>query len=99
MTWIFWLVFGLYAAGAVFWTATALAYGLRSAWWHRAEGRALLLGWGSLAAVLDLAAIFRIIRLPLAVIVVLAVIVLSAVDLAGLWQFATVLRLQRRDRS
>lgn len=92
------LGFWLYAVGAVFWTGCAVAYGARSPWWRSPIGRSLFGSWTALACVLILAAVFRLVPLPHAVLLVLAVIVLSAVDVAGLVQLATVLHLQRRDR-
>lgn len=93
------LGFWLYAVGAVFWAACALTYGLRSAWFRSAIGRSLVGSWTAFAAVLILATVFRIVPLPHPVIVALAVVVLSAVDVAGLVQLVTVLHLQRRDRA
>jgi hypothetical protein len=94
VTWTFWL----YAAGGLFWSAWALAYGLRSAWWYSPQGRASLASWTSLAAVLDLAAIFRAAPLPHAVAVALAAVVLSAVAVTGAVQLAVGLWLQGQDR-
>lgn len=92
------LNFWLYAAGAVFWAGCAVAYGVRSPWWRSAIGRSMFGSWVSMACVLILAAIFRVAPIPHPVVVVLAVIVLSAVDAAGLVQLVTVLHLQlRRD--
>jgi hypothetical protein len=93
------LGFGLYAVGAVFWSACAVAYGIRSPWWRSLIGRSLFGSWTALACVLILAAVFRVLPLPHPVIVVLAVVVLTAVDVAGLVQLVTVLHLQRQDRS
>jgi len=73
------LGFWLYAVGALAWTACAVAYGARSPWWRSLVGRSLLGSWVSMGAVLILATIFRIVPLPHPVIVVLAVVVLSAV--------------------
>lgn len=92
------LGFWLYTVGAVFWAVCAVAYGLRSPWWRSLIGRSLFGSWVSMACVLILAAIFRIVPLPHPVVVVLAVVVLAAVDTAGLVQLVTVLHLQRRDR-
>lgn len=92
------LGFWLYAVGAVFWTGCVVAYGARSPWWQSAIGRSLFGSWTALACVLILAAIFRVVPLPHAVLVALAVIVLSAVDVAGLVQLVTILHLQRRER-
>ena len=92
------LGFWLYAVGAVFWAGCAITYGARSPWWRSPIGRSLFGSWVSLACVLILAALFRFLHLPLPVLVVLAVVVLSAVDIAGLVQLVTVLHLQRQDR-
>lgn len=88
------LGFWLYAVGAALWTACAVAYLAREPWWRSWIGRSLVGSWSSFAAVLILAAIFRVEPLPHAVLVTLA-----AVDVAGLVQLATVLHLQRRDRA
>ena len=93
------LGFWLYAAGAVPWAACAIAYGIRSPWYRSPIGRSLFGSWVSLACVLILAALFRVLPLPHPVIFVLAVVVLSAVDVAGFIQLVTVLHLQRRDRA
>jgi hypothetical protein len=93
------LSFWLYAVGALFWTACAVAYGARSPWWRSPIGRSLFGSWVSLACVLILAALFRFLPLPHPVLVVLAVAVLSAVDVAGLVQLLTVLQLQRHDHA
>jgi len=95
-----WLGILLYGVGALLWTSCALAYGVRSwpKWRDSWMGRSLLASWTSFGAVLILAVLFRLLPLPHAVDVVLAVGVLSAVDLAGLVQLVTVLHLQRSDR-
>ena len=91
------LGFWLYAVGAVFWAGCAVAYGVRSPWWRSAIGRSMFGSWAALALTLILAAVFRVAPIPHPVVVVLAVIVLSAVDAAGLVQLLTVMHLQRRD--
>ena len=93
------LGFWLYAVGALFWAGCAVAYGVRSPWWRSPIGRSLFGSWVSMGAVLILAAVFRVVPLPHPVVIVLAVAVLSAVDVAGLVQLLTVLHLQRRDRT
>lgn len=95
MTWTFWL----YAAGALFWSACALTYGVRSPWWSSAIGRSLFGSWTALALVLILAAVFRLTDLPHPLDVDLAAGVLSAVVFAGAVQLGTVLHLQRCDRT
>src|SRR5690348_16663890 len=92
-------VFGLYAAGGVFWACCALLYGLRSPWWRSATGKVMLMTFSSLAAVLLMATAFRIARPPLWLAIPLACAVLGAVVLAGLVQLINLVRLQRRDRS
>lgn len=93
-----WLGILLYGAGAALWSACALAYLTRAPWWQSWIGRSLVGSWASFAAVLTLAVVFRVAPLPHELAVVLAVCVLSAVDVAGLVQLITVLHLQRRDR-
>lgn len=95
MTWVFWL----YAVIAVPWAACAVAYG----WWTKFERSGV--GWGqfvtylSLAAVLALAALFRVVHLPHAAAVALALVVLCAVGVAGCLQLVNVLRYRLgRDR-
>lgn len=95
---VHWLLLALYVLGSVVWSTCALAYVTRAPWWRSWIGRSLVGSWTAFAAVLTLAVVFRIVPLPHLVAVVLAVAVLSAVDLAGLVQLVTVLHLQRRDR-
>lgn len=92
MTWIFWL----YAAGAFFWAACAVVYGVRSPWWRSPQGRTMFGSWTALALVLTLAALFRVMQLPHRLAVDLAAGVLSAVVAAGVVQLGTVVWLQRR---
>lgn len=89
-----WLGICLYGVGALFWTACALVYGLGS-WRGSWVGWSLLGSWSSFAAVLILAVVLPLTSWPRDVDLGLAVGVLSAIDLAGLLQLVTVLRIQR----
>lgn len=93
MSWPFWL----YASIAVPWTLCAVVYGVRSPWWRSPIGRSLFGSWTSLALVLILAALIRVVRLPHPAVLTLAVAVLVAVGVAGVVQLLTVVHLQRRD--
>lgn len=95
MIWTFWL----YAACAAPWTACLLTYGLRSPWRRSWVGRAMFTTYGALAAVLGLAALLRVVRLPVHIAITLAVATLTAVGIAGVVQLVNIVRLQRRDPS
>ena len=76
--------------------ACALVYGLRSPWWTRPIGRALMLLLSSLCAVLLLAIAIRLLHTPDGPTAwTLRVITLGAVQVAGWWLFRLFLRYQR----
>ncbi|MGZ4621441.1 MAG: putative phage holin [Blastococcus sp.] len=92
MRWTFYL----YAVTALPWACCLLAYGLRSPWRRSGVGRAMFTTYGSLTAVLTLAAILRIVHLPYDVALALALITLAAVCVAGVVQLVLILGAQRR---
>jgi hypothetical protein len=92
--WTFWL----YAVPALTAALCLVFYGLRSPWWRSWTGRAQATLYAALLAVLALAALLRVLRLPYGWAVFLSVAAMGCVQVALLIHLLNIVRLQHRDR-